>query len=164
MATLPASEMSPNVSKCLQNVSKMSPNVSGYRLHQSEIPNTLPAPKIYFNFSGSGMTMLCILPQEIHCDSSRCTLHTKNLADLVHPYLKTNYNSGSRTRKVSTVFCIFCDKFNFKFLKLENYRMTVQFYVLVTHQLLKMIKKILNSMKVTKCGLMNLIKKADALF
>ena len=47
------------------------------------------------------MTLLCILPQEIHCDSTRCTLHTKNLADLVHPYLKTNYNSGNRTRKVS---------------------------------------------------------------
>ena len=46
--------MSPNVSKCLQkspkclqNVSKLSPNVSietffPYRLHQSEIPNALP--------------------------------------------------------------------------------------------------------------------------
>ena len=44
-------QMSLNVSKCLQNVSKMSPNVSietfsPYRLHQSEIPNALPAEKI----------------------------------------------------------------------------------------------------------------------
>ena len=122
------------------------------------------APKIYLNFSGSGMTLLCILPQEIHCDSSRCTLHTKNLADLVHPYLKTNYNSGSRTRKVSTYILAFFVTNSIKFLILENYRMTVQFYVLVTHQHLKMIKKILNSMNVTKCGLMNLIKKVDALF
>ena len=41
-------QMSLNFSKCLQNVSKMSPNVSietfsPYRLHQSEIPNALPA-------------------------------------------------------------------------------------------------------------------------
>ena len=41
-------QMSLNVSKTSPNVSKMSPNVSietfsPYRLHQSEIPNALPA-------------------------------------------------------------------------------------------------------------------------
>ena len=37
--------MSPNISKCLENVSKcLNREISPYRLHQSEIPNVLPVP------------------------------------------------------------------------------------------------------------------------